>query len=331
MDKKRNINIDYIKCVAAFMVIFFHFFLNTGFNDITSLNHFTLISFILRQIGVICVPLFLLVTGYLMCDKNISKKYYFNLLNVISTYILISIICVFFRKYVLLEQITLEELIFGIFTFKANKYSWYVNMYIGLYLFIPFFNIIIEKIRDNSKMFLYLIILLIFFTSIPKLCNILFFGVNIYPITYYFIGAYLKNYSIKLNLFWLILLFVCMLLIECIFALVCGANLGIFFSNNIIFNLIKACSVFVMLMSLKLKSNNLVNKISKHTLSIYLVSFIVDTLVYGIFNKIFLIYNVRYQNIYIVFIIFAISFFIALIVDFINMIMLKKLRKKANL
>lgn len=316
MRQNRNINIDYVKCIAAFMVILVHFFMHTGFYNLNIINGWESISFIIKQISVICVPLFIIVTGYLMCEKNISKKYFRNLYFVTLTYILISIISIFFRKFVIVEEISFKELILGIFTFKTNQYSWYVNMYIGLYLLIPFLNMIIDRIKNNRRMFLYLIVLLTIFTSIPKFSNYWYFGAYLYPITYYFIGSYFKYNFITVKLYIPIFFFICMLSIELIIGFIFNFNSGILNSYNSIFNLIKAGSLFAILLSLKLKSNNIVKLISEHTLSIYLVSFIIDKKVYSIFNEIFLTYNERVLNIWIVFFIFIISLLLSLIIDY---------------
>lgn len=70
MVKMRNKNIDLIKSTASFFVILIHFFLNTGFYNLKTINNIVTVSFILKNIAVVCVPLFLLVTGYLMNEKK---------------------------------------------------------------------------------------------------------------------------------------------------------------------------------------------------------------------------------------------------------------------
>lgn len=72
--KKRNINIDLIKCIAVFSVISVHFFANVGLykNVINSTNMYIGIFF--RTLFMICVPLFIITTGYLMKNKTLSKN-----------------------------------------------------------------------------------------------------------------------------------------------------------------------------------------------------------------------------------------------------------------
>ena len=77
--KKRNINIDLIKCIAVFSVLSVHFFKNTDFYNKTITNSLYLGVFF-RTLFMICVPLFLITTGYLMKNKELNKKYYFGCL-----------------------------------------------------------------------------------------------------------------------------------------------------------------------------------------------------------------------------------------------------------
>ncbi|WP_350493505.1 acyltransferase [Thomasclavelia cocleata] len=325
MERQRNNNIDLIKFIAIFMVILLHFFVYTGFYDLNRVDSISIISFILKQIAVICVPLFMMTTGYLMNKKEVSKKYFNKLLNTILTYVVISVICMFFLKYILCEQISFFQLIMGVFTFKTIKYSWYINMYIGLYLLLPFLNIIVDRVKENKRIFIYLIILLSMFTSIPKFYDLWYWGKILYPINYYFIGAYFKYYSVDIKKYWFLIIFICILFTELLISIVLGMNFHVFSDNNIIFNLIKSVSVFSFFLSLKIDNNIIIQKISRHTLSIYLVSFIIDSLVYKYFNMIFITYKIRFFNIYIVFIIFILSIFFALFIDFIIGIMIKKI------
>ena len=96
-----------------------------------------------------------------------------------------------------------------------NQYSWYVNMYIGLYLLLPFLNLLWNNIEDKSGHFI-LVVILVIMTIAPSVFNIYNleeagmlvrpyltatynriipdWWMGIYPITYYYIGAYIKHH-----------------------------------------------------------------------------------------------------------------------------------------
>ena len=90
--KKRNVNIDLIKCIAVFSVISVHFFLNTDFYNRTIINTNMYIAVLFRTLFMICVPLFMITTGYLMKNKMLSKKYYLGINRVLIIYLLDAIL-----------------------------------------------------------------------------------------------------------------------------------------------------------------------------------------------------------------------------------------------
>lgn len=70
LHKKRNINIDLIRCCAIFAVISVHFFRNNGFYTEPVIGWRMYLMVFMRTTFMICVPLFLLITGYLMNRKE---------------------------------------------------------------------------------------------------------------------------------------------------------------------------------------------------------------------------------------------------------------------
>lgn len=77
MMKKRNINLDIIRSIAVFSVLSVHFFLNNGFYTEIIKGKRMFVMFTMRTAFMICVPLFAILTGYLMNKKILSKTYYF--------------------------------------------------------------------------------------------------------------------------------------------------------------------------------------------------------------------------------------------------------------
>ena len=73
MMKKRNINLDIIRSIAVFSVLSVHFFLNNGFYTEIIKGKRMLVMFTMRKAFMICVPLFAILTGYLMNKKILSK------------------------------------------------------------------------------------------------------------------------------------------------------------------------------------------------------------------------------------------------------------------
>ena len=74
--KKENrlYNLDIIRILAFILLVSVHFFLNTGFYTTTPTGIRFDIAVIFRNLSMSCIPLFLIITGYLHCDKEYNKK-----------------------------------------------------------------------------------------------------------------------------------------------------------------------------------------------------------------------------------------------------------------
>ena len=128
---KRNLNADLIRCVAVFSVISVHFLLNGGFYKQEVCGIPMLVMCMYRSFFMTCVPLFLILTGYLMGQKKLSKGYYKGLWKTIEIYLLASIACLLFKKFVQEEDITIYSGLLSILAFKGANYAWYIEMYIA--------------------------------------------------------------------------------------------------------------------------------------------------------------------------------------------------------
>ena len=86
---QRNIGLDLTRILAFLSVVSVHFFLNTDFYKIPIKGKRMLVLATLRTSFMVCVPLFLLLTGYLVSYKKISleaeslKKYYKKIIQVL--------------------------------------------------------------------------------------------------------------------------------------------------------------------------------------------------------------------------------------------------------
>lgn len=208
--KGRNITLDIIRVIAVFSVIGVHFFLNSGFYGIPVKGIEMYLGTLGKTFFMICVPLFLLLSGYLMKNKVLSKKYYKGIGKVIGVYVISTLVCLTFMKFVLKQEVTLLSGIKNLLSYQ--QYSWYVEMYIGLFLIIPFLNLIFKGLDSKGKKVL--LITMAFLTAIPSTFNSFDFlkrfyigfdtvpyshytkifpdfWLKLYPVTYYFLGAFI--------------------------------------------------------------------------------------------------------------------------------------------
>lgn len=149
--RNRDYNLDLIRVFALYTVVSVHFFLNSGFYSQDMIGFKMFIKCIIRSFFIICVPLFLLLTGYLMKDKVLSKKYYKGISNTLIVYIVSSVACVIFKILYNQISINLVDSILSILDFTGANYSWYIEMYIGLFLIIPFLNLIYKNLANKKQ------------------------------------------------------------------------------------------------------------------------------------------------------------------------------------
>lgn len=217
---KRSPAADIIRILAFILVVSVHFFLNNGFYSQTVTGKRMFIMMLMRSFFIICVPLFITLSGYLLRRKKLEKSYYKRISKIIITYILASLLCVFYSVVFLKQDFTIKSIILNVLNFSAAPYSWYIEMYLGLFLLIPFLNIVYNAL-PSQKWKIWLIITFIILTSLPSVVNI--YNSNsldwwvlpsssstmdklipawwqgMYPITYYYIGCYLSEYGLKIR------------------------------------------------------------------------------------------------------------------------------------
>ncbi len=302
---------DIIRTVAVFSVVSVHFFLNNGFyqNNVAGEKMYLMTLF--RTMFMVCVPLFMLLTGYLMSHKKISKRYYFGIVKTLLTYLMAAICCMIYKS-ITTGNFELKKQILSIFDFSAVQYSWYIEMYIGLFLLIPFLNIIYNNL-ENQKQKQLLIATLIIITILPSVFNIYNFyswewflrpssssdysklvptwWQKIYPLCYYFTGAYIKEYGCKIKTYKLTIIFVISVILFGSFSFYrsYGTNFiwGAYIDWPGFQTYILSVSLFILLsrlnnVKLPLSVKFIFMKISELSLGIYLVSWIFDAYAYPI-------------------------------------------------
>lgn len=207
---RRSTSVDFIRITAFISVVSVHFFMNTEYYYVPLSGARLYFMTVMRTFFMVCVPLFIVLTGYLMSGKKLEKGYYGKILKTLFVYLCSCILCVAFKKYYLGQQISVSKAILGIFNYTDANYSWYIEMYIGLFLLIPFINKSYHGMQ-SKKQKLVLIGTMLALTALPGLFDLFIpnaesntkilpsWWTNLYPLTYYFIGCYIKEFGIKIN------------------------------------------------------------------------------------------------------------------------------------
>ena len=296
--KERKIGLDIIRTIAILCVFTVHSFAYRGVLDAEQLSLKWTIFVMIRFFAMIAVPLFMLLTGYLNNKKDISKKYYKGIIPLIISYVVISILEIIATAISNDTAINWWESIVKIFNFTANSYAWYFEMYIGLFLLIPFLNILYDSLKENKEKII-LIGSLVFLTFVPnifktftisdvKLDIIPDYWQIIYPITYFFIGKFIREIQPNFKMIYRVLFFVVALAIPCTFCYIYSTPTQyawyIFNGFEALTTALVAISVFLLFYDFKYKLpivRKVITEISICSFEMYLFSSIWDKYIYN--------------------------------------------------
>lgn len=240
-----------------------------------------------------------MATGYLNNNTKINKNYYKKILPIIYLYLLYSIPALIYRSYI--GEIPFDILLWidQIVHFKGHRYSWYINLYFGLFLLIPFLNKMYNSL-ENKKEKIILIGILVLLTcaaAVPAF-NLPGYWKSIYPLTYYFVGKYIKEFQPTIKILKNIVYIIIIVLIQATTEYIAadgGEYTHLLTDYSSIFRLVEGYLIFILVYKFEIRNNtfeNTIISISKLTLDIYLASFITDRLTYKMLKP----YNITQEK-----------------------------------
>ena len=349
---RKNMNIELLRIISVLMVILVHVysdFMVKGlyYKPVTVLYVFSFFK--------ICVPIFLMITGYLYKpDTDIKKLWKKNIFRIIIPLIFFSIFYYWFNEIVVdgktFNQLTTGfDLIKKVF-FKDALYSvafhlWYLYAVIGIYLLYPVFKFICK----NEKLLLYLVIIgFIFDILIPTITGVFpntndflqnfNYGFG-YVIFYFLFGNYMKYLlpKIKINKYLFLVLYFTFIIFGCLIAKyieITPLSELLFltsFSYQSIFIAIAAICFFIFVMKLKIKENKLIIFLGDKTLIIYYVHLLFLNLIMANVIKKYIILKLSFSNLIIYGVLLSIIIYILSLIVAIIFKLLVKLFKRLKI
>ena len=97
--RKRVFGLDLVRTIAILLVVIVHVFMMNYFQISTIKGTSSFILLFIKNISMACVPLFILLTGYLKYNKKLNKDHYKSIINILITYLVIAIITVLFIPF----------------------------------------------------------------------------------------------------------------------------------------------------------------------------------------------------------------------------------------
>lgn len=301
--QNRIAGIDVIRFFAIFFVLGIHSMGFLGFHshEVTASKFVEIFIF---RFTWMCVPLFLLLTGYLNSRKEGNKAYFKSILNTALIFLFYSVLVVLFRHFYQNEGFTLWQGIKMFFNFTTQDRAWYMNMYFGLVLLVPFINKGWSLFDKKQKMIIIGVLFLL--TSVSKyvfkitehyfetpfvLISDYWWG--LYFLVYYLIGAFVREYPIQISKKILTVSLLLLMIGHTIVYIIAGQGgtfveiylSSIFWYDNP-FLVIETTLFFLLLYNVDIKNKTvkLVNKeMSLSAFEMYLFSIITDTMLVGYF------------------------------------------------
>lgn len=188
---KRQSGIDLIRITGLFFVVGVHQFLYNRFYYEPQTGYLMWAADTFRWLFFCCNGIFMMLSGYLRCNKTDFRDCYRGLIPVLIGYLLCCAI-IFPIQYINGEQLPLIDWLTRLVTF--GNYAWYVEMYIGLVLFSPVINLGLKQM--DEKQLTRFAVIMVFVTSahnMTVLDIIPNYWSSLYPVTYYILGAWIRR------------------------------------------------------------------------------------------------------------------------------------------
>ena len=197
---ERQSGLDVLRCLALLFVVTFHSFLNNGYYYEPQKGYAMWLAGSFRWLSVSCIGLFLLLTGYLKSEQTEIGRCWRGLFPVLAGYLLAAVISIPVRHFLLGDRQTLGMWITALFGFRGVYYGWYVEMYVGLMLLIPFLNRLL-LLLDTKGLLLFAGTLLVM-TALPGATSLVIlpdYWRSFYPVTYYVLGTMIRRLQPKIH------------------------------------------------------------------------------------------------------------------------------------
>ncbi len=155
MTRKRNLSIDYMRMIAAILVVIIHTPPFMGINPLLDYS-------ILQVLPRIAVPFFFAISGFYFMKAS-KEKQLKQILNIVKEYCIISLVYTIFK--IVLAIVTHSELEFSVFGFIFNFFTvgveyhlWFFPALIYSMLFVYLFSILFNKIskKNVSNIYIYI-------------------------------------------------------------------------------------------------------------------------------------------------------------------------------
>ena len=194
---ERSSNLELLRIVSMLLIIAHHYVVNSGITENYNYSNITTNMVFLQLWGMwgkTAINAFVMITGYFMCTSKLTVKRFGKMWLEAKFYVIVIFLVLFFAGYETVGFGSILNLLFGL---VRNSNAGFTSSFFMFYLFIPFYNLLIEKMSRRQYHCL-LGILIFYFTVVPTF----FFTNSVFhePLWYmvlYFVAAYIRLYPVS--------------------------------------------------------------------------------------------------------------------------------------
>lgn len=279
--KVRDSNIELYRIISMLLIIAHHYVVNSGVTDVMcadATSFKSLFLFVFGAFGKIGINCFVLITGYFMCESQISAKKFAKLLGELMFYKLAVNIVFWVTSY---QAVNTASLLHAFLPFRTINKG-FPGTFLVFFLCIPFLNKLIRALNEKQHLLLILLssFIYVFFGTVPGF-SVTFNYVSWYMVLF-FIASYFRFYPkpwSESKKVWGVLTAVTVLL--AVLSVVFGAFmyewtgklLAFFFvtdSNTLLALLVGVCS-FMFFKTIRIKPSRFINTVSSTCFGILLI------------------------------------------------------------
>lgn len=306
---KRDFGLDLVKVIAMIFVPCVHFFLYNGHYYYYTIGQEDTTAFIfttvIRDLFFICVPLFMLVTGALSYyhPADLSKRHYVKITPILVNSLIIGLLVIWYKLATVAPgadttALTPYRLAQALWSGNLPSYGWYVNMYVSLFVLMPIIDAAYNSL-DSQKKKTGMMIACILLSVIPMSVNKFkiedtsigmmpsFFSAVFWPVAYYVVGKYIREFNIKVNRVLLSCLLLLCLIYQSVKVVLTGQGTtffkAVYADNGDFISMLTAVCFFLMIYNINTKNKvvrSIFASLSSITLSVYLLSWFCDQTFY---------------------------------------------------
>lgn len=179
------------------LIIAHHYVVNSGITANYDYGNITTNMVFLQLWGMwgkTAINAFVMITGYFMCTSQLTVKRFGKMWMEAKFYKIVIFLMMLFAGYEMIGLGTIMNLLFG---FVRHSNAGFAPSFFMFYLFIPFYNLLIEKMSKQQHLCL-ISLLIFYFIIVPTfLFTNSVFHEPLWYMVLYFVAAYIRLYPAK--------------------------------------------------------------------------------------------------------------------------------------